>query len=96
MTYGTLNLGPYMSASRRPTLNPLFARREAKFTATVDFPTPPVSFMSVEVLESEHATLATRYCDNMLNPLNLLWIEILCLLVFANIKFMACKPRDFL
>ena len=33
-------LGPYTSASKMPTLAPICARVYAKFTATVDFPTP--------------------------------------------------------
>jgi len=34
-------LAPYMSASRSPTLAPALLRAIAKFTATVDLPTPP-------------------------------------------------------
>jgi len=36
-------LGPYTSASNMPTLAPIPASEYAKFTATVDFPTPPWS-----------------------------------------------------
>jgi hypothetical protein len=34
-------LGPYISASNRPTLAPLARRLSAKLTLTVDLPTPP-------------------------------------------------------
>ena len=34
--------GPYISASINPTLAPCFAKAAARFTATVDFPTPPL------------------------------------------------------
>src|SRR5580700_1264056 len=34
-------LGPYTSASSRPTLCPSLARASARFTAKVVFPTPP-------------------------------------------------------
>ena len=34
--------GPYMSASSSPTLSPLCASATARFTATVDLPTPPL------------------------------------------------------
>ena len=33
--------GPYISASRSPTLNPIFDKVTAKLVVTVDFPTPP-------------------------------------------------------
>ena len=33
--------GPYMSASTSPTLAPVSRSARARFTATVDFPTPP-------------------------------------------------------
>lgn len=34
--------GPYTSASRMPTLAPIWASVSARFTATVDLPTPPL------------------------------------------------------
>ena len=33
--------GPYISASKTPTLHPIWANVTAKFAVTVDFPTPP-------------------------------------------------------
>jgi hypothetical protein len=35
-------LGPYRSASSRPTLRPFFARAQARLAATVLLPTPPL------------------------------------------------------
>ena len=35
-------LGPYMSASKRPTLAPDFDSASARFRETVDLPTPPL------------------------------------------------------
>eukprot|EP00959_Pyramimonas_sp_CCMP1952_P236913 4951152-Pyramimonas_sp.AAC.1 len=34
--------GPYTSASKMPTFAPIIASEYAKFTDTVDFPTPPL------------------------------------------------------
>jgi hypothetical protein len=39
-------LGPYMSASNIPTLNPNFCNENAKLTATVDLPTPPLQLLT--------------------------------------------------
>eukprot|EP00955_Chlamydomonas_euryale_P045534 353182-Chlamydomonas_euryale.AAC.26 len=38
----TGRLGPYTSASKMPTLAPIWARVYARLTAVVDFPTPPL------------------------------------------------------
>src|SRR5437867_12103145 len=38
-------LGPYMSASINPTRAPCLTRAHARFTATVDFPTPPLPLL---------------------------------------------------
>ena len=35
--------GPYISASSKPTLHPIFLRANAMFVANVDFPTPPLA-----------------------------------------------------
>lgn len=39
-------LGPYKSASNIPTFNPNLYMENAKFTATVDFPTPPLQLLT--------------------------------------------------
>src|SRR5260221_1224804 len=39
-------LGPYMSASSRPTLLPSFRKHSARFAATVLLPTPPLPLMT--------------------------------------------------
>ena len=35
--------GPYISASSKPTLHPIFFRANDIFVANVDFPTPPLA-----------------------------------------------------
>ena len=38
--------GPYMSASNTPTLLPYCYKANARFIATVDFPTPPLQLLT--------------------------------------------------
>ena len=42
-------LGPYISASKIPTFKPSFWRENARFTATVDFPTPPLQLLAATI-----------------------------------------------
>ena len=37
------NDGPYISASNKPTLHPIFSNAIARLVAKVDFPTPPLA-----------------------------------------------------
>jgi hypothetical protein len=47
-------LGPYTSASNMPTLAPIPASEYAKFTAIVDFPTPPWSIWYYQSIRVQH------------------------------------------
>jgi hypothetical protein len=42
-------LGPYKSASKIPTFKPSFCREKARFTATVDLPTPPLQLLTAKI-----------------------------------------------
>ena len=43
--------GPYISASKTPTLQPILARVTARLAVTVDFPTPPLP-EEIAIIES--------------------------------------------
>lgn len=45
---------PYISASRRPTFNPILLSMNAKLTDTVDLPTPP---LVVRVIGVAHVSM---------------------------------------
>lgn len=42
-------LGPYKSASKIPTFFPYLNIENARFTATVDFPTPPLQLLTAMI-----------------------------------------------
>ena len=42
--------GPYISASSKPTLQPICFKAKARFVAKVDFPTPPFALDTAIVI----------------------------------------------
>src|SRR5262245_12398282 len=58
-------LGPWMSASRSPTVAPIWARVIDRLTAMVDFPTPPLPLataITCSLLRSDNSIGSSPYC----------------------------------